>query len=635
MAEQLSPLSLPDLPTPRYEDPESGLGSAAETAIELAQNIRLRNASSALALDLDNDTNNWFEQQREAQAAPNVADVFNVDQEEIDAAPEPVQAIMKEVARQRLAADQGAISATELKVRHEATLRRYMNQYPQLAPELQQAAGQTIGYNPLGAHIDAMMEQLEGTEASNAAQQWTDLDNYANAVGVNMTLREVNPVEYFTQVMGFAQRDTEYEYLKRELDITKVQKESRNILENEQFRKTVGANVMGRAAGMMQKITRMVSAVGFDKAEFAANVLPGIRNEIAAFNMGTRQRIMRDFPELSQEQIDSFMKPIEDNLTLVSKSASIEEMQGALNLFKTQATAQVYAEFPELVKYETAASILGNLPSIEGLLAKKQLAGAYSNLIFNLVGDATVHGGAGLGLDPTTLTPQDRNDVYKSFTGGLSAILPKVEQNPDQYAPVAKRMTMQMFNFLDQENAVGTGGSKEANEEFLRLWSDPASADIIRKGGVTVEDQAALSKGVQFAVNMIYHQTQQDRAYFDKFRDTRVPGNLLNMTPGGGATTPVTMNDLLEMSMSGDGTVTLSANWANVGMNPSKVPASIQSGVDRMVAEAQLRFGTRLTEAVRMIAHMQGSTNYPAALAAYETEMKQPVLDALLIAPRG
>lgn len=627
-------LSEPNLPQPSETTDYFGeeVGNAVGTALELAHANKVGRVTDSLAAELDTETNNWWQETHEAIAAPNVADIFNVDEEDLQAAPQPVQELMEEVARQRLAADQGAITGTELKVRHEATLRKYLNRHPELTTELQTAAGQTIGYNPLGAHIDQMMESFAATQGKTG-EEWAALDKYADAVGVDMTLKSINPVGYYTQLVDFARRDTEYEYLNRELNITKVQKEARNIVEMERFRRVVGSNIMGRAGGLVGKISRMAQAAGIGgKADFA-EIVPALRNEVAAFNLATRTSVMRDFPEITQEQLDAFMGPIEQNMELAMKSTSVEEMQNALQLYRTQAQAQIYAEFPEVANLEMVSELTRGLPQIEGLLMKSDLTGAYMNMIYGLVGEGTVYGGSGRSFEPANQSPPDREAFYSGLVNGMYSALPRAAENP-KYYPILKRQTMQMFDFLDKESSLGTSGSKKANEDFLRFWEDPRSAEIMRNGQVTNEEAAKISKGVSFAVSMIRHQAQADRKAFAKARSSVVPGRLLDQTPGGGPSRPVTMNDLLEMSLDGQGNVHMEANWANVNIDPNKLPRSTVNAVDQMVAEAEVKFGRRMGQAIKLIAHMQGSTAYGAVASRYSAELKAPLIEALML-PEG
>src|SRR5688572_1194127 len=208
------------LSEPRIVEDEHGGGSrsaefvaqGAEAVANFVGEQRVENIGKGLSAELDQTTSDWWEANRQTALAPNIADVFDVDPQEVADAPAPVQALMQEVAKQRLASEQGAISATELRVRHESTLRKYLNRYPQLTEQIMAVSGQTLGYNPLGAHIDAMVEQLNADSSGNS-EEWAALDRYADAVGVNMTLKTVAPVQYYTQVMAFAQRDTEYEYM--------------------------------------------------------------------------------------------------------------------------------------------------------------------------------------------------------------------------------------------------------------------------------------------------------------------------------------------------------------------------------------------------------------------------------------
>lgn len=623
-----------DAPERIYQNAGEKFQQAGTAIAEVVAGQREADASEGLATELDNETNNWWDETHNAVNAPNVVDVFNVDEERFASAPPEVQALMQEVARQRLAADQGAISGTELKVRHEAKLREYINRYPQLTQELQQVAGATLGYNPLGAHIDQLMETLQGKE-DKSAQEWAALDKYADNVGVDMTLKSIDPVGYYTEMMAFARRDTEYEYLNRELQITKVTKEGRNIAEMDRFQKVAGSRIMGQAAGLMGKITRIVQASGIQgKAEFATDVLPSIRNQVTAFNLSTRQSLQRDFPEMSQTQIDAFMSPLEKNFDLVLKSTDPSELATALGLFKTQAAAQVYADHPEVANLEIAANLLKDLPTIPGLIEKSNLAGAFTLMIHNLVTPGVeTFGGTGLGIDPNNMTPEDRQKTYQGFISGMTSVLPMAKAKPEYY-PVLKRQTLQFFDFIDKEGAKGTGGDEKANKAFMEFWSNPASAPVLYSGPTQPGDAALIEKGVTFATEMLRKKGLESAEKFDGIRMSRVPGNLLDMKAGGGASRPILLNDILEMSVSQQGDVSFKVNWSNAGYDESRIPAGTKSAVDSMVAKAQMVFGNTMSQSVKMIAHMHGSTDYAAAAGAEGKRLKQPILEALMM-PNG
>jgi hypothetical protein len=105
--------------------------------------------------------------------------------------------------------------------------------------------------------------------------------------------------------------------------------------------------------------------------------------------------------------------------------------------------------------------------------------------------------------------------------------------------------------------------------------------------------------------------------------------------PGGaGIRVPITLNDLLEMELGDNAEVNFTVNWKNVGFDEARVPKKTRDAVDSMVAEAELRYGNRMSQAIRLIAHMQGSTNYKAVASSYSDELKAPLLEALML-PQG
>lgn len=610
-----------------------GLDSVAKTLVDQ----RVRKIDQGLSKALDNDTNEWWTEQRATQEQPPVADVFNVSKEELANAPEAVQAMMQEVARQRLASEQGAISATELKVRHEKTLREYLNRYPQLTQELQQAAGTAIGYNPLGAHIEQLVESLRADHAASAAQ-WSDLDNYANAVGVNMTLKTVSPVDYYTQVMSFAKRDTEYEFAQRELNIVKVGKEHANIAATDLFKRTVGPNIMGRAGGLVSKILNMVTSAGMDKATFASDALPAIRREMANFNLGTRAKLMTDFPDLTDTQVDAFMKPIEQALDLAGKSASPEEMSTVLRLFQTQAEAKVYAQYPETAGLKIAADLLRDLPAVQNELQKSNLMPQFITLIHKLGGADTILG-AVASFDPTLHQEETRATFYKGAIDGVAPQLDLAKNDPARYVVVKAGVIQAMDWLRTEDDKLDSGGSKAANQSLLNMWQNPESANIFTKGQPTQKELARLPELQKFALDMLRHEAVDAVRDFQDFRVSKATTGffgspILDNRPGGGAQGPVRMGDLLDVSVASDGTVHFKADWKAVNLDESRIPKDTKRQVERAMNAAEARLGARMSQSIRMLAHMQGSTNYTAVAGAYSEELKRPIIEAILL-PSG
>lgn len=119
-------------------------------------------------------------------------------------ADESMRPFLEKLAKSKQAASQGAIDGTELKIRHEQILREYISRHPRLAGKFVQAAGSTLGYNPIGSELDALMgvgeKNKDGTPRDPRSYIEKQYDALADELNISPTEKYTDPINWYRMV---------------------------------------------------------------------------------------------------------------------------------------------------------------------------------------------------------------------------------------------------------------------------------------------------------------------------------------------------------------------------------------------------------------------------------------------------
>lgn len=153
-----------------------------------------------------------------------VVNTLNVSSEQFHSAPPDVQEFLVLQARNELAAKQGRISATELKIRQEQALRKAIANNPGLTTNFLQIARHAGGFSVVSQDIEATLKLLD-TAKTTQKETLELIRNKAVEKGVDASLLIRNPVAFWNKAFEVLDAEQRWADLNRDFEIWNVQRE--------------------------------------------------------------------------------------------------------------------------------------------------------------------------------------------------------------------------------------------------------------------------------------------------------------------------------------------------------------------------------------------------------------------------
>jgi len=353
-------------------------------------------------------------------------------------------------ARLQDAAEQGTVPVTELKIRQERILRDYMRRYPQLTDQFQRAAAGHLGYNPIGAEINALAQanQLRQSQALDIMKM---VHQAAKEAGVNPMLMLSHPDLYFESAWQALSDVEDLARLDRNLKAANAEGAMSTIQARRHLRSGHGGIMYGIQQDIMQTIASEVGrAMGhggqeaLSWAETIAKVPPEELKGLLESGFGDQLRVrltearyefvqaMRSEwfsnSDMTVPQLMDELRPQLELYDFAIANISDAKLAERLNSLATTAKSDLFVRFPELHGMMILAEIMNN----EKIAAAIHLRGTLGTAITESVGDIfrEILGGRnrspgpGAGTDPTDASSRPRGRPVYDDRGRVQ---PRVE----------------------------------------------------------------------------------------------------------------------------------------------------------------------------------------------------------------
>lgn len=342
-----------------------GISTVGEAAIEEGVTRRVGSLKSELLAEQDE----WVSETLDALsdegelASDIVQDVLGA--EGIDeSTPEPVRAVLARMAKLKVAESQGALSSTELKMRQEVILRQYMARNPALTPQFQAAAQDVLGYNPIGAQIDAIVGAIESKE-DYEDKQLEDFIQISKELGVDQSLRFYDNKQWVTNTVARMQQAQQLQTLDTKFKILDTQKG----LDAQQVVDGIRENAAGLLYATQGQVTKLLENVlGADPEMWSdiasAGVLDEVRTQLEALKSQTAAEFKAAYPnaKITGDQLNDALAPVLAYITYAQSEVGTEKFSQKLNAYVSMAEQGIYYANPDLTRIRAFSRAFEFLP---------------------------------------------------------------------------------------------------------------------------------------------------------------------------------------------------------------------------------------------------------------------------------
>jgi hypothetical protein len=288
----------------------------------------------------------------------------------VTGASDAIKPVLQQLARLKLAEEQGSLSTSELRIRHEDILRRAVARMPAFASDLIQAAGETLGYNPIGSQLEALEAELRANDGGSSSKNDVEkyYDEQADKLGIDRTQKWSDPVGYYSKV----HREISLNEIAQVNARTLAQKVTTRQINEEDafdsFRTEVVPSLYNRFVGRLVEQAQVFAkqeASGLG-ASIESGALRAFQTEILRAKQGIQEAILASPMSnyLSQERIQQATKGVSD---MLDEAAKATDPGSALTLVKQFLEAQtlnrVDLKYPDLGSMRALFSDIGKLPS--------------------------------------------------------------------------------------------------------------------------------------------------------------------------------------------------------------------------------------------------------------------------------
>lgn len=294
-----------------------------------------------------------------AQSDP-ASELSKNDQAELDAV---LRRINKMKALERQQGSQKGFTQ-----RTAAIVRSAMAQNRGLASQIQQAASQVLGFNPIGQEIQDKLA-ADRAIADAAANELERYDDIAAELNLPIADKWRNPQAYYGKIittMRQMQRTAEMETTAKEL-------QARGALSDERWLATVEDAMPGLLTAQQSELEDMIAPFYTqDRNQLAEGItsgdMRGLSQELQALKSQLINEHLIHFEGVSEEGTGvtadvaaASFKPVFDLIDLyvkaVEEGRSVEHLQG----YRTIKRAQLFANNPPLAGLELASELVNNL----------------------------------------------------------------------------------------------------------------------------------------------------------------------------------------------------------------------------------------------------------------------------------
>lgn len=590
-------------------------------------------ASRGLQTELSSATDQFVAEAQAQQAAleaPLTDDVIGqalgASADEVSRADAAVKPVLHQLARLKLAQEQGAIDASELAIRHEDILRSAVQRHPAFASQLIQAAGETLGYNPIGAELEALEAEMRSASGAGGGQK-NEIEEYydkqADALSIDRTQKWSDPVGYYSKV----QREIALnEETQRSVRLLGQLSTTRQISEEQSFelaRTDVFPKLYSRFVAPIVNQARQFmrqDASGTGQA-IESGARQAFQAEIIKAKQGITQAILSSpmGQYLTPERIAAAVAPLN---SMLDEAASSTDPAKALTYVKQVLEAQtlnrVDLRNPDIGMMRALMADIGKLPA-GSLIAGRVEAGVADSVALALTS------AYGFEVDgqpyPTAVVPGRRTPATVQATEKARQIFDTLSTTDDMSPESARAMLRAFGGFANEARTDVQGGRGSPARRTVRGWmttmssdkwlenaqkAGAAEAEIALAGYTDMFREEAVDIGadiadglagadVRYYTNMVNPSGRQGLE-----RNRKVPGS-------------APLRDMVLLSW-GEGKVNLVANPdANPNLNISG--DSLNRGVAAMKPMVEAHATTLVKATAHQLAAMSGSPpNYELAL---------------------
>lgn len=542
---------------------------------------------------------------------------------------------LEKLAKSKQAERQGAIDGTELKIRHEQILREYVARHPRLAGRFIQAAGNTLGYNPIGSELDALFgkgeRNADGTPKDPRSFIEKQYDQLADELNISPTEKYTDPINWYRKVEREASYAENTNILQRQYQRTQVTQQ----LSDAQALEKVRAFAPGHARQILNQVQGFVNNLPTSPNGQGQGIQAGSLQAAKDAMQAGRQAFVQQIVELSggrynadwvQQNFGHVLGAFDYAMTQADPKKAMDDVNRYL---EAQVATGLYLRFPNYKTQETIIKSIASIPSDSPL--SEALRAQLSSSVWTSM--ATTLGAAWDGTNegdtdhvpmpaPTVipppvsqrLTPENRTRVQLETIRGMRSVLGN--------ALSSKEGT--------EERRVGTLGAiravSSAAQEYLATkdrqapaksvvweWTNLAASDeflkAVKQPGISTVDKGLMTKPIDDAMNSEVMETfRQLSVDMNKAAYNRDYQGWLIGYGRGAQSYPVGQFVSLEWK---NGRATLVPAGENntrikeTGVKPNQVNA--------FTVEMNKKYGEQLTNMIRAKAHIQGTDDYSMA----------------------
>ena len=440
-----------------------------------------------------------------------------------------VKPVLEQIAKLKLAEEQGVIDVSELKIRQENILRQAVARHPAFTDQFIQGASTQLGYNPIGAQIDALTAEgraSKGSPDDPRSYLEKQYDALGETMGLNPTLKVRDPVSWYSKIHNEAQAREAISNKKREVDLLVATREfgtekataALGSWWTANSRKYISA-ALGAAAQVAASTTGKAGADAISSGSLQKQ-----KEAIAAAKakmITDAQTAMGPYAQwMGPDKIQGAVAPVAAMFDAALASAEpAKVLEGMKMIVDSGVYRDVYLKYPGIAAFEPIARILGNLPkdspfsaSISQDLGRKYSAGIAAMLGGVINDSSQLWTTDGFPTSPATNLNFDSNneDDYAKVTtkviSGITDALVNSSKSPDIKVRVAARigalnmvgsyaqdyknyMTKHAMGQVPPRSVVDPWINLMASNEYRDTVGDPSIPEGVKLGlkGVTSE----------------------------------------------------------------------------------------------------------------------------------------------------
>ena len=409
------------------------------------------------------------------------AEVFGGGEEEV--IPAEVDYVGRQMQLLARAKTSGTTSDSGVKIRAERLLREAINRNPGLAPEFKMIAQDTLGYNPLGAELDAMTE-LQAAASEQSTKIYETYVAQAKSWNLPVHLLHGNSQEqrlFFEMYNRMENDQREVARLKDQVTINNANAE--NLQRS--GRQLLAADLRVQIPSLRGRVDRMLRLK--DEEGNVTNLAEAGANTILTLSTQGRARIVNDLQALRDDytasytsraleygiptgELEALLRPIHgmvDNyIAMLDPSANHKELMARNDALFESARARVYGE-EDMVHFEAMGTILRNLP--EGTAQQVYNKLVIGSDLSNAVARAwqNLDGGQPMVPPPTT---EMNIEARKAILIGLPAAVRSWSVEGDPAAGQA--IYESALGVARHASSLGTEAPNDLAESLLEVFSE-------------------------------------------------------------------------------------------------------------------------------------------------------------------